>query len=88
LRRSQDSQKVQEDFTWISIRFISMSLAGVPWGTRRAIHLRGKMWMARQFDLKTLIAAAAISSDFAANQIEAVHRELITPTALVAFLAG
>jgi len=38
-----------------------MGLAGVPWGTRRAIHFRGKMWMARQFDVSGLIAVGAIS---------------------------
>jgi len=38
-----------------------MDLASVPWGTRRAIHFRGKMWMARQFHMSGLIAVGAIS---------------------------
>jgi len=38
-----------------------MDLASVPWGTRRAIHFRGKMWMARQFEMSGLIAVGAIS---------------------------
>ncbi len=38
-----------------------MDLASVPWGTRRAIHFRGKMWMARQFEMSGLIAVSAIS---------------------------
>jgi hypothetical protein len=61
LSRRKDSQKIQKQFTSISKRFISMGLAGVPWGTRRAIHFRGKMWMARQFDVSGLIAVGAIS---------------------------
>jgi hypothetical protein len=57
----KDSQKIQEQFTSISKRFISMDLASVPWGTRRVIHFRGKMWMARQFEMSGLIAVRAIS---------------------------
>ena len=55
------SRKVQERFTSISKRFDSMDVASVSWGTRRAIHFRGKMWMARQFDTSGLIAVGAIS---------------------------
>jgi hypothetical protein len=46
-----------------------MDLAGVPWGTRRAIHFRGKMWMARQFDMSGLIALDAISLGIIGSQL-------------------
>ncbi len=46
-----------------------MDLASVPWGTRRVIHFRGKMWMARQFDVSGLIAVGAISLGFIGSQL-------------------
>ena len=56
-----------------------MDLASVLWGTRRAIHLRGRMWMARQFDLSGLIALARSASDIANRLIEAISTKgLIT----------
>jgi hypothetical protein len=46
-----------------------MDLASVPWGTRRVIHFRGKMWMARQFDVSGLIAVRAISLAIIGSQL-------------------
>ena len=46
-----------------------MDLASVSWGTRRAIHFRGKMWMARQFTMSGLIAVGAISLGFIGSQL-------------------
>ena len=46
-----------------------MDLASVPWGTRRAIHFRGKMWMARQFEMSRLIAVGAISLGIIGSQL-------------------
>jgi hypothetical protein len=63
LSRDAEGLQFERDLDDPSYASVVSITANVPRGTRRAIHFRGKMWMARQFHMSGLIASARSASE-------------------------